>query len=1077
MRTKYSKVLTLFLAFVVQFTFAQNKTITGSVTDDSGLPLPGVNITKKGSSSGTQTDFDGNYSIEASVGDILNYSYVGFASQNITISNQTKIDVQLTQDASELEEVVVTAQGIRREKKSLGYAVTTVKSEDIEQRPEADINRALNGKIAGVQITGSGGASGSGTNVIVRTNISVNGSNQPLYIVDGVPFESEANSIGTFTSGTTGASNRTLDLNPDNIESISVLKGLSAANLYGSRGRNGVILITTKAGSQAASSKKFEISVSNTSYITQISNLPEFQNTYGQGADQVFNPGFVGNWGAPFSEIESVVHPYANGRNPGFDEIFPQFFGIEIPYEAAEDNVSDFFRNGIGRSTSVTVSNASEKGNINFSFNNTDENGYIPQNTLFKNSINVGGNLKLNNNFDVGGTINYVNTKVKSPPITAANGANAISIFERLLFIPRNLDLSNLPFQNPLTDASVYYRPDLENPYWLLDNTGTTSDTRRSFGSLNAGYTFNDHINVKYTYGFDSYNEEQSFFVNKGAIDRVEYQNGYLRRTFSTNEIINHRFIFNASDYKIGDVTLGALVGFESRADKFSRDGIVSTNQIVFGRTNNDNYLNQANLDPVTGLDLDFEDNRNTAGFFGEITADYGDFIFATISGRNDWVSNVQQENNSIFYPSASLSFIPTTAFEGLKSNVVNFLKLRAGYATSAGFPTLYRTTQQLNSVANSFVSVDGETTTTNTFSGIKSNPDLKPELHKEIEVGIEANLFSNRVNLDLSLYSRISEDQILQEPLSPSTGFTDRFFNAGRIDGEGIEVGLGIIPIKTDNFTWNLQNNFSAYETEVVELPQERVVYSGFGNLGNAAIVGEPLGTLVGTYYIRDNAGNILVDAANSTTEGRYITSNDVPVDDVTGIIGDANPDWKLTTINSFSYKGLTLSAQVEYTHGGDILSTTAQNLLLRGVTRDTEDRESTTILPGVLGNPNTGLPILDSNGNSIPNTVQIGANDIYFQNIFRADEGYVFDGSHLRVREVSLSYQFPKTMIEKTPFGSLSVSLAGQNVWYKAFNFPEFLNFDPEVLSTGVGNGQGIDFQTAPTTKRYSISIRATF
>ncbi len=1076
MRTKFSGILTLFLAFVVQITFAQEKTISGTVTDDKGLPLPGVNIVVKNTATGTQTDFDGNYTIETNRGAVLTFSYVGFTTKEVVVADGDTVNVQLDASASQLEEVVVTAQGIRREKKSLGYAVSVIKNDEIEQKPEADLNRALNGKIPGVQITGSGGATGSGTNVIIRTNVSITQSNQPLYIVDGVPFESGANTLGTFTSGTTSTSNRTLDLNPDNIESISVLKGLSAANLYGSRGRNGVILITTKAGSTQKTNKKFEVSISNTTYVTEISNLPDFQNTYGQGADQVFNPGFVGNWGAPFSEIETVIHPYANGRNPGFDQLFPQFFGIQIPYEAAKNNVSDFFRSGLGRSTSIGVTSSSEKGNINFSYNNTDEDGYIPENNLRKNSFSVGGNLRLDNNFNIGATLNYVNTKLKTPPISANNGANAISIFERLLFIPRNLDLSNLPFTNPVTGGSVYYRPDLENPYWLLENSSDFSDTRRTYGSFNAGYTFNDHVNLQYTFGLDTYSDIQRFFVNRGGIDRVEYQQGFLRTSNSTNEILNHRAILSFDDYRTGGFRFGALFGFESRSDSFRRDGIASTNQIVFGRTNHDNYLNHANLDPISGVDLQFEDKRNVVGFFGELKVDYNDYLYATVSGRNDWVSNVQPDNRSIFYPSATLSFIPTSAFDGLRGDVLNYLKLRGGYATSAGFPTLFRTTQQLSSNPNVFGD-NNNPTTTNTLSSIIANPDLKPELHREIELGIEANFFNNRITLDASVYSRVSKDQILQQPLPPSSGFNTRFFNAGQIDGEGIEIALGLVPIKTDSFTWNIQNNFSAYETEVVDLPQDRVITAGFGTLGNAAIEGLPLGVIVGTYYIRDDQGNILVDSANSTTEGRYLTSNDVPVDDIIGVIGDPNPDWKLSSINSFTYKDLTLSAQMEYTHGGDIFSNTATLLLLRGVTQDTDDRESTTILPGVAGNPATGQPILDSAGNTIPNTVQLGANDIYFQNIFRANEGSIFDGSNLRLREVSLGYKLPEQFLSKTPFGSLSFTVAGQNIWYKAFNFPEHLNFDPEVLSTGVGNGQGLDFQTAPTSKRYSFSIKATF
>lgn len=429
-----------------------------------------------------------------------------------------------------------------------------------------------------------------------------------------------------------------------------------------------------------------------------------------------------------------------------------------------------------------------------------------------------------------------------------------------------------------------------------------------------------------------------------------------------------------------------------------------------------------------------------------------------------------------MFYPSASLSFIPTSAFEGFKSNSVNYLKVRANYASSAGFPNGFPTVQALNSVGNSFESTSGAVTT-NTLSLVQANPDLDPELHQEVELGIEGRFFNQRVTLDASVYTRRSRDQILTQNLSPSTGFTSRQFNAGRIDGEGVEIGLTVDLIKSNNFNWTSINNFSASETEVVSIPEETIIIAGFTNLGNAAIEGQPLGVIIGSYFIRDDAGNILVDAANGTTQGRYLTSTDVAGVDPTQVIGDPNPDWKLTSINSFSYKNLTLSAQIEYTHGGDVFSTTNQNLLLRGVTRDTEDRESTTILPGVIGDPSTGLPVLDANGQVIQNTTQIGTNDIFFQNVFNANEAAVYDASTIRLRDVSLSYKLPSKFLDKTPFGSLNFNLSAQNIWFKAINFPDHTNFDPEVLSTGAGNGIGLDFQTAPTSKRIAFSVKATF
>ncbi|MDX1462049.1 MAG: SusC/RagA family TonB-linked outer membrane protein, partial [Marinirhabdus sp.] len=742
MRTKFSGILTLLLALVVQLTFAQEKTISGTVTDNDGLPLPGVNIIVKGTSNGTQSDFDGNYSISANTGQRLVFSYVGFKTTERAVGAANSINVQMEEDAAVLDEVVVTGYGIPREKKALGYAVSTLEAEAVENKPESDVVRTLNGKVAGVQITGTGGATGSGTNFIIRSKSSINGDNQPLFIVDGVPFDGSTNNQTGFGGGNSVTSSRFLDLDPNNIEKVQILKGLSAAVLYGQQGRNGVVLITTKNGSRKDLNKKFEVSLSQSVYITEISNLAEYQDTYGQGANNGLDPGFVGNWGSRFDQNLLIAHPYASKG-----DIFPQFADLEIPYRAAKDNVKDFFRTGIGNTTSVNVSGSPGDGgsryNINFGY--TTEDGYIPNNGLTRYNIGMGGSTKLSNKFSFDGTANFSNVRVNTPPIAANNAAGAISIFERLLFIPRNLDINNLPYENPNDNSSVYYRDDQENPLWLVNYAGLEQKTNRFYGKLQSAYEVSDNFLISYRFGLDTYVENQEFRVAKGNTEPT-YINGYLRTTEGTNFIYDHNLNFSLSNIALAnDFNFNAQLGFNARRDTYSQFGQSSTNQLVFGFFNHNNFTSQTNDDPVSG-NLDRRAERNILGAYGQLEFDYGNFLFLTLSGRNDWASTLELENRSLFYPGASISFVPTGLDGVSTSGALNLLKFRAGYGTSARFPNPYNTRAVLSTTANAFIRPSGDSTPINSLPATAPNPNLQPELQKEFEVGVEAEMFSRRL-------------------------------------------------------------------------------------------------------------------------------------------------------------------------------------------------------------------------------------------------------------------------------------------------------------------------------------------
>ena len=1080
MKTKFTMILTLFMALIVQVTFAQQKTVSGTVSDENGLPLIGATVVISGTSNGTTTDFDGKFMITASTGDVLNFSYVGYSDQNITVGASNTIDATLQPDNS-LDEVVVTAQGIKREKKALGYSVTEVKTEQIEQRSEGDVARILNGKSSGVQILQQNGLSGSGTNIIIRGQSSFSSSNQALFIVDGVPFSTTTNSSGRggdrndFVNGNSGSS-RFLDLDPNSIESISVLKGLAASTLYGSEGRNGVILVTTKAGAAGSAKKKSEITVSTSYFNTVIASLPDYQNEYGGGFDQAFG-WFFSNWGPAFREegiagygnqaaIDAngtLAHPYSTSTaavRAGFPELADARYDWK-PYNSVED----FFRTGSAATFSINARGTSKDGEISYNLNygHLDDKGFTPGNSLRRNTLGIGGKAKLSNKFTAIGTLNFANTNFKSPPVALSQGngvtGTGSSVFGDLWFTPRSIDILGLPFESPIDNSSVYYRQgnDIQHPLWTVKNARVSQLTNRVFGNASLQFKINDHINLSYRAGIDFFNESNVNYQNKGGANGnsgdVRIVSGIYETWTNNNTIWDHN-ISATFDYELTD-KIGAVfnLGATTRREIMDQGGTASDGQQVYGVLKHFNFLNQ---NPIESY---FE--RNVDGLYGQAEFDYDNFLFITLAGRKDWVSNFSLENRSVFYPSASISFLPTAVFEDLKSeNGINYLKLRAGYGTSANFGDLgYPVANTLALDTRDSQDNSGNNGVSNTSGSILGNPNLRPELLKEFELGLESRLWDNRITLDLSVYKRITEDLIINRPLDPSTGFSSTRTNIGEIENKGLEVDLGIDlfrSVDNDGFNWNTNVNFTTYKSEVIDLglDTELVVYSGFSNLGNAAIKGEPLGVLFGGRVLRDANDNLVVG-----NDGFYVQDPD------DGVIGDPNPDWVMNVRNSFSYKNFTFGFQLNYTQGGDINSQTIATLLGRGLITETINREDTYILPGV-----------DASGN--PNRIQINNSDYFFSNIFGGpDELQVYDATTIRLQEISFSYSVPKIILDKSPFGALTITASGSNLWYDAINTPDGANFDPNTSGTGVGNGFGFDFINGPSARRFGLSIKATF
>jgi TonB-linked SusC/RagA family outer membrane protein len=1072
MKTKFKGVLTLLLALIVQVSFAQEKTVSGTVSDNTG-GLPGVSVVIKGTSTGAETDFDGKYSIRAKSGDVLVFNYLGYKTVEKTVGSANVIDVTLEEGGEVLDEIIVTAQGIKREKKALGYAVSKVDSEQLEQRSEGDIGRLLSGKASGVNIQTQSGVSGSGTSILIRGMSSFSGSNQPLFVVDGVPFSSDTNAQGDFVDGNNGSS-RFLDIDPNNIESVNVLKGLAAATLYGTQGRNGVILITTKSGSSGRSMKKQEITVSSSVFFNEIASMADYQNEYGGGFDQAFG-WFFSNWGpkferdgpggwgssSAFDSAGTLEHPYSTASTAtGIPQAFPEFAGARYEWRPY-NSVGNFFRTGVVRSNNINIRSSSEDGKINYNINygSLDDEGFTPGNSVGRNTLSIGGNAKLSNKFTVSGTMNYARTNFKSPPVAASFGSNVggsnASIFGNLFYTPRSVDLMGLPFENPIDGSSTYYRQNnsIQHPLWTVKNAGNTQLTNRVFGNAVLSYALNDNINVNYKFGFDTYSENNSNFSNKGGkTGSVANQSGVYQTWNNTNTINNHNLTV-AGNYDLSDdLNLGFTVGFDSRSDIYDRSGVSSTGQQVFGVLRHFNFAVQDEIQVFQ--------RRNILGAYGSAVLGYKETAYLTLQSRTDWVSNLSSENRSVTYPSASISFLPSKAFEFIQdSDFVNFLKLRASYGSSASFNTGYPVSTTLSLNTQAFNTDEGVDIVTNSTSSFLGNPDLKPETINEIEFGLEGTFLDSRLTVDFSIYKRITNDLRVNRPLDPSTGYDNTQTNVGEIQNDGIELDLGIDVIRNEGngLNWSTNFNYSSSEAIVTDLGLDTdiVVFAGFSNRGNAAIVGESLGTMIGTAIARDDNGNFRVNGS-----GSYVIQNG------NNIIGDANPDFLLNMSNQISYKNFNLGFLFNWTQGGDMYSQTIQTLLGRGVVNQAGiDRANSFILPGV-------------NPAGETNTTQINNSTYYFSNVlYGPDEMGVYDATVFRLQELSLGYSLPSNMLEKTPFGSLSVTFSANNLWFHTPNMPENTNFDPNVAGLGVGNGRGFEYLNGPSSRRYGLSVKASF
>ncbi len=915
-------------------------------------------------------------------------------------------------------------------------------------------------------------------------------------MVDGIPYNNDLNESGSFRDNGAAFSSRIADLDPNNIASMTVLKGAAAAALYGTRAANGVIVITTKSGSNKLSKKGLEITY-NTSYSAEkIASYPDFQNKYGSGSQQVY-ANANGTWGPAFGlgRNYNAAGGWANSTAPvdsiplwvGYNTYATNYpalaaqYGLRpngnVAYQAYPDNVKNFFRTGSVYENSVSITGGGPKASITSVISRTDQKSFFPGSGFERTNISIGGNTSLENGFVVGANLAYTNT-VQTSPLFGADGTSPLA---RMFQQPRNWPLDQLPYEDPFGNG-VFFFPfgQADNPFWSVNNSIFTSKVNRIALNGNIGYDIINWLNVTYKGGFNSYNDNRFQRISSGSLSGAQ---GIGSMQFDAIEFQeqDHNLLFNLTQNLTPDINLRAIVGAnynQRSSDQTSVNGLGIVTRGI------DLITNVSTVTPNTG-NTGITKRRLYAAFT-DMTLGYKNFFFLNLTGRNDRSSTLPASNRSYFYYSGSASLILTEAFN-IKSKALTNAKLRLGYAKVGRDADPYQT---LNTFRINFGESSGQLGSTRyndyPFNGQPGasvassafDPNLKPEFTKEIEVGTNLEFFGGRAVIDVTYYNRLSTDIIARRSLPQSSGFSSFVTNFGSIRNSGIEAGITLVPIQLENsFKWDIFTAYTQNKNIVESLAEgvEEVTLRNIFTNNPIPVVrpGEYFGVLRGTAVARDENGNALINPNTGLT---------IP-DIQQRIIANPNPKFILAVTNTFKYKGFTLSGVVDYRHGGDIYSWTNQFLLGRGVTQDTEDREVPKVVAGVLGDANTLKPLLGGDGQPIPNNIQVMENNLWFQAAGGAlaingpNEFSVWDASVVRLREITLGYSLPKSLLTKTPFGGVSLTLSGRNLWFFAPHFPKHTNFDPEVNTFGNTNTQGIDFFSAPSVRRFGVNLSVTF
>jgi TonB-linked SusC/RagA family outer membrane protein len=1040
----------------VHSAFAQDRQIRGTVTS-GGQPVPFVNVVVKGSTIGVATDIDGNYVLTVpQTANTIVISGIGYATKEVNIENGTVFNVEITEDALNLDEVVITANAIERQKRSLGYATTDIKSDELTQGRDRSVITSMQGKVAGVNITSNSGSPGSSSRIVIRGGSSITGNNQALIVVDGIPVDNSSFQSDDNLNNQVDFGSRGNDINPEDVESVTVLKGPAAAALYGSRASNGAILITTKNGRGSSNQgKKAEIGFSSSMTFEDILKYPEFQNQYGQGGRFEPDPRENFSWGPKF---DGKVRPWGQEIN-GMQRV--------KPYEALPNNVKEFFDIGTTVTNTFSLGGGNEKTSYYTSFSALNNTGVMPSTSYDRHTLKFSGSTQLSNKFSSSASVNYIKT-------TGNNSlqGQGLSAYDNVLQTPRDIPLrESRDYNSTFNNLDGYWGAYTDNPYYILGESANKNDVDRILGNLQISYKAADWLDITGRMGTDFYTDRREqhqpgFHSERYGIPR-DNTGVYSEQTYRVNELTTDLMGTIKRDIS-KDFSFSVLVGHNVRQRKVNYVSASTADLVIPGFYNLANSQGPIDAENTTSI-------RRLYGVYTDVNFSFRNYAFLGFTARNDWSSTLPTSNNSFFYPGVNASLVFTDALK-LDSKVLTYGKLRGSWAQVGNDADPYLLTSVF--VKGDIDDGHQNTNLTYPFNGVPGfergdrigNVNLQPEITTALEFGTDLGFFKDRIGVDFSWYKNVSRNQIINVQIAPSSGYWSQTINAGQLTNQGVELLLRATPIKMKNngFKWNFgvtytKNNSNVDELygDVEEISLGTTGQNGLSGAGVVAKVGMPYGTFSVVTTKKDPNENVVVDP-----------STGLPLIDPTPqYMGSYQPDYQLGFNNSFSFKGLELAFVVDSRQGGVFYSRTKDLMEFVGTSENTvkNDRQPFLIEGSVIEKT-------DDEGNVIgyePNTTKADAQDYWTD---QTDNGAnILDASFVKLREVSLSYTVPKKLAERTPFGNIQFGLTGRNLMIWTAKENTFV--DPEMSSMGNGNAQGYDYGGIPSIRSWGANIRVTF
>ena len=1041
-------------------TYAQEISITGNVSDEDEETMPGVSIFIVGTTTGAATDFDGNYSITANVGDVLEFSFMGYANQQVTVGDNSVIDVVMTIDSEILDDVVVTALGISRKEESLGYAVSKVGGDELTEVKSLNAVNSLSGKVAGVDIVQANTGAGGSSKVTIRGNTKITGTNQPLYVIDGVPMDNGSQgSAGQWGGQDLG--DGISSINPDDIETMSVLKGPAAAALYGTRASNGVILITTKSWKKG-SGTKFNVDFSSNFTIDNIvGQYDDIQTTYGQGIQ------------TPPKDIGEASAMYSWGAKMDPSLSFISFDGKFRDYGVKQDNIKSFFRTGTNWQNTISFSGGNEDANFRFSASDVRMEDIVPNSGLRRNTFNLRGTMKMWEKLTVDAKLNYTNENVDNRPYLGYSGANTALA---LIGLPASFD------QNWLRDSRVDQNGDyviwntntrIINPYFSLYNMENNSVKNRVMGYASLNYEMTDWLTLRVKSGVDTYSY---LYYNYSPTTTPLAEWGEMRQLNSRTTEVNSEFLLTATkqfndNWNVSGSIGGNMMNYESITTDVLGKGEVSRGLVSI---NNYNEFSLVYNNP----------RKQINSLYAFANVGYKDFLYLDVTARNDWSSTLPDGNNSYFYPSVTSAFVMTNAFDNMKSFAISYMKLRASYAEVGGDTDPYNIARTYSSYP---YSIGGFPLTTES-STIAPNFNLLPSRTKGYEFGIDTKLMNWRVGLDLTYYNQSTFDEIIQLPVSYASGYDYAFINAGEINNSGWEIMLNIVPVKTDDWRWDMTFNYARNVNKIVSLhPDAKVQELARADWVSSFIQareGGSYGDIVGYEFMRHpQTGEIVVD------------ENGLPIRSEEQVVL-GNGQYKFTggITNTVTYKGFSFRALLDMKFGADILSMTNWKLTNAGShIKTVEGRdawaqserernaagETSSNWVATGGYQADALKVVRDGANNIigyeKNNMYVDPND-FFAKVSNDHimEPFIYDASYIKLREMSISYSLQGDQLKALKyFKGATFSIIGRNLWLLWSNID---NVDPESTYS-ISNGQGYEYGSLPQRRSYGFNLKLNF